>query len=209
MAKTARSPVKSKAKSTKPKSRRAAQPAQSAKSANAKRRNSAPAKKATAKKSAQARPRATTRSRSQPGRAAAKASLKRSSTRSRKTKPAGYVATLDGWCKDCTARVQELIHEYSARNRRQAKSRRARKQGGTPEWLASGARQLGLGLRRGARLADPRKIIQGTGKKIRHIKFNRVTDFCKKEWKDLSDLASRINDAANPPRPRPTGRAKK
>ena len=205
MAKSARSPGKSKAKSTKPKSRRTAKPAQSAKSATGKSGKSPRAKKATTGKSTKARPRAANK----PTRSAAKTPAKRSSPKSRKRKPVGYVATFDGWCKECIAKLHELTHEYSAKTRRQAKSPRANKHQGTPEWLASGARQLGLGLRRGAKLADPRKLIGETGQKIRHIKFNRMTDYCKKEWKELSALAGKLNKAANPPQPRPSKRAKK
>lgn len=213
MAKSARSPGKGKAKSTKPKSRRAAKPAQAAKSAAGRKRKSpttkkTPSKKATTKRSTKARPRATNRSTSKRSASAAKAPAKRS-TRSRKTKSAGYVATFDGWCKDCTAKLQELIHEYSSKPKRRSKSRRSHQPETTPQWLASGARQLGLGLRRGAELANPRKFINGTGEKIRHIKFNHVTDFCKKEWNELSVLASKINKSANPPRRRSTKRTRK
>jgi hypothetical protein len=88
----------------------------------------------------------------------------------------------------------------SAKTARSPRGRR--KHQGKADWLAAGARQVGLGLRRGAKLADPRKLLEGTGKKIRHIKFNRVTDFCKKEWKELSALASHLNELASNPPPR-------
>ena len=62
---------------------------------------------------------------------------------------------------------------------------------------------MGLGLRRGVELANPHKLLAGTGEKIRHIKFNRVSKFCKKEWKELAALASKLNELANhPPRHR-------
>jgi hypothetical protein len=37
--------------------------------------------------------------------------------------------------------------------------------------------------------------------KIRRVRFDKLTDFCKKEMKELAALAGRINELANPPRP--------
>lgn len=74
--------------------------------------------------------------------------------------------------------------------------------------LTAGARQLGLGLRRRAAAVDARKLLQDTGAKIRHIKFNRVTDFCKKEWRELAVLAGKLQELASHPE-RPTRRRAK
>ncbi len=65
--------------------------------------------------------------------------------------------------------------------------------------LAAGARQIGVGLRQGAALADPRKLIRGTSQKIRQIEFNRATDFCKKEWHELTTLAGKLREMAHHP----------
>jgi hypothetical protein len=65
--------------------------------------------------------------------------------------------------------------------------------------LTAGARQLGLGVRRGATLA---------GQRIRQIEFNRVAEFCKKEWHDLAALAGKLQHLADPPTP-PTPRRTK
>jgi hypothetical protein len=37
--------------------------------------------------------------------------------------------------------------------------------------------------------------------KIRRVRFDKLTDFCKKEMKELVALAGRINELANPPQP--------
>ena len=73
--------------------------------------------------------------------------------------------------------------------------------------LTAGARQLGLGLRRGATAANARKLVQGTGEKIRQIEFNRVTDFCKKEWQEFATLAGKLRELAHHPEPPPRRRA--
>jgi len=74
--------------------------------------------------------------------------------------------------------------------------------------LTAGVRQIGLGLRQGAVAADPRKLIHDTGEKIRQIKFDRVSDFCKKEWHELAALAGKLQELASHPEHPPRRRAK-
>jgi hypothetical protein len=63
--------------------------------------------------------------------------------------------------------------------------------------LTAGARQLGLGVRRGAAIA---------GERIRQIEFNRVAQFCKKEWHDLAALAGKLQQLADHSQPSPRRR---
>ncbi|MEX2113935.1 MAG: hypothetical protein WD845_12165 [Pirellulales bacterium] len=52
-------------------------------------------------------------------------------------------------------------------------------------------------------------MIHGTSEKIRHIKFNRVADFCKKEWQELTALAGKLRELANDSEHPPRRRAKR
>ncbi|MGD9720454.1 MAG: hypothetical protein AB7O59_24910 [Pirellulales bacterium] len=116
--------------------------------------------------------------------AAAKAVPKRAaSPLKRKTRAAAKPrACKPAACKPSTA----------ARRRKAAQGYAAR--------LSDGARKLGQELRRGA---------AATGDTIRHIRFNRIADFCKKELRELAALANKINRLANQPaESRPT-RARK
>ena len=80
---------------------------------------------------------------------------------------------------------------------------RTRKQTAHEAWLAGGVRRLGLGLRRGVELADPRKLFTAAGRKSRRKQFHRLGQFCKKELRELAALAARIDRLANQPDERP------
>ncbi len=90
----------------------------------------------------------------------------------------------------------------AARSTKKKPSAAKRRKEGKSECVANltaGARQIGVGLRQGAALADPRKLIRGTSQKIRQIEFNRATDFCKKEWHELTALAGKLRELAQHP----------
>jgi hypothetical protein len=108
------------------------------------------------------------------------------------------VATLDGWRKECAAKFRKLIRQRTAHAAAARKPRRSRKHA-QQGWFASGARQLGLGVRRGAEMADPRKLFSPSSKKARSKQFNRLAKFCKKELKELAALVARLDALANQP----------
>ncbi len=233
MAKKTRSSRSAVAKSTQRKSTQQAKPRQSTKSGARKTKPKATAaagrsakkktaaKKATprgaAKKSSATRRGAATRStKKRTGVARSSKTANRAgsarSTRRRAAETPGRAqkagAVVDAWCEDCTAALRKLVANPSTKSlgRGSRKSKSSARQQAARQWVGATARQLGLGVRQGAKLADPRKILAGTGEKIRHIKFNDVSDFCKKEWKELAKLASKIDALANS---RPPSEAKR
>jgi hypothetical protein len=49
-------------------------------------------------------------------------------------------------------------------------------------YVAAYARHVNLGFYRGAELPDPHRALRGTGKKMRHIRFDSLDDLERGDW---------------------------
>jgi hypothetical protein len=49
-------------------------------------------------------------------------------------------------------------------------------------YVAAYARHVNLGFYRGAELPDPHRALKGTGKKMRHIRFDSLDDLERGDW---------------------------
>jgi hypothetical protein len=72
-------------------------------------------------------------------------------------------------------------------------------------WIKAHARHVNLGFWRGVELPDPRKLLKGTGQKMRHIKLKNLKEASKRELQELVRVAARLNELKGSP----TRRAKK
>lgn len=55
--------------------------------------------------------------------------------------------------------------------------------------IATYAKHVNLGFNRGVELDDPKELLEGTGKLIRHVRLNAVSDLRKKPIRDLIKAA--------------------
>ena len=66
-------------------------------------------------------------------------------------------------------------------------------------WIKAHAKHVNLGFWRGVELPDPRKLLRGTGKKMRHIKLGSLKDAGMKELREFVHLAARLNETKGSP----------
>lgn len=57
-----------------------------------------------------------------------------------------------------------------------------------------GKNHVTFGFHFGTSLADPERLLEGTGKNIRHVKLRNVEDLERKELRELVRAASRLED---------------
>jgi hypothetical protein len=76
-------------------------------------------------------------------------------------------------------------------------------------WIKAHSKHVNLGFWRGIELPDPRKLLSGTGKKIRHIKLGNLKDLGKKELQELIRVAVKLNEINGSPSSRPKGKTKR
>jgi hypothetical protein len=88
----------------------------------------------------------------------------------------GYVSTLNDWRRECVASLGKIIRTAAPKASQKVR------------WLA-----------------DPRKLLKRTGRKMRDINLNRLKEAGKHELQELMRLASRLNELKRGP----TRRSKK
>jgi hypothetical protein len=82
----------------------------------------------------------------------------------------GYVSTLNDWRRECVASLGKIIRTAAPRASRKVK------------WLT-----------------DPRQLLQGTGRRIRHINLRRLKEAGKHELQELVRLATRLSEVKRSP----------
>jgi hypothetical protein len=138
--------------------------------------------------------------------------------KSRAAQPAdGYLATLNDWRQSAVATVRRIaVRKRSQQPAAKTAARKApakatatqavNESHGPLAWIKSHA-QPASGLWH--RVPDPRKLLQDTGAKLRHVNLASLTSAGKKELQELVHLAGKLSEiSASPSRPA-KGRAKR
>jgi hypothetical protein len=63
-------------------------------------------------------------------------------------------------------------------------------------YFSAGKNHVTFGFLRGTSLADPAKLLEGTGKSLRHVKLRSLEDLRKPALKKLIQAAARLNKKA-------------
>ena len=83
-----------------------------------------------------------------------------------------YVIELAGWQKQCVSTLRQLIREAAPQAIESIKwGQPVYEHNGPFAWIKAHANHVSCGFWRGAELPDPSKLLEGTGKKMRHVKF--------------------------------------
>ncbi len=213
--KAAKTPAKKK-----PAQKKTSPTSTTAQKSNSKKKATTPAKK----KPAKTKP--TPRSAAQRKESTVKPAAKRAKpTRATKTKPAasrvaiknppaeksveGYLSTLNGWRKDVVANLRRMIRKAAPESSESVKwSQPVYEHHGPFAWIKAHAKHVNLGFWRGVELPDPRKLLEGTGNKMRHIKLSSLKDATKKELLELVRVAAKLNEMKGNPTRSAKGKAK-
>jgi hypothetical protein len=115
----------------------------------------------------------------------------------------GYLATLNDWRRDAVASLRTMIQKAAPKASENVKwSQPVYEHHGPFAWIKAHAKHVNLGFWRGVELPDPRKLLRGTGNKMRHIKLGSLKDAGKKELQELVRIAAKLNEIkGNPTRP--------
>lgn len=115
----------------------------------------------------------------------------------------GYLATLNDWRRDVVASLRKMIQKAAPKASENVKwSQPVYEHHGPFAWIKAHAKHVNLGFWRGVELPDPRKLLEGTGNKMRHIKLGSLKDAGKKELQELVRVAAKLNEIkGNPTRP--------
>ena len=111
----------------------------------------------------------------------------------------GCISTLNDWRKERVSSLRKII-----RNATPGSSQKDYQHRGPLAWIQARAKHVKLRFWRDVELPDPRKLLKGTGKKIRQIKLSSLKDAGKRELRELVRLAAKLSEIKG----RPTRRAK-
>ncbi|MEX0677978.1 MAG: DUF1801 domain-containing protein [Pirellulales bacterium] len=121
-----------------------------------------------------------------------------------------YAATLNDWRKDCVASLRTMIRRTAPKASEKVKwSQPVYEHHGPFAWIKAHAKHVNLGFWRGVELPDPRKLLSGTGHKVRHIKLGSLKDAGKKELQEFVRLAARLNEIKGSPTRRSKSKPKR
>ena len=116
----------------------------------------------------------------------------------------GYLRTLRPPVKQIAAALRDLIRgsapELEEGIKYSSPHYDVRGTTGTVVYLAAHTSHVNLGFYQGARLKDPKKILGGTGKGLRHVKVHSVGEAGNPALKELIREAVRLRSAAGPPK---------
>ncbi|REK18202.1 MAG: hypothetical protein DWQ37_04765 [Planctomycetota bacterium] len=115
-----------------------------------------------------------------------------------------YVSKLNDWRRDCVAGLRKMIKKSAPESTESVKgSQPVYEHHGPFAWIKAHAKHVNLGFWRGKELPDPRRLLRGTGEKMRHIKLSNLKDAGKKELQEFVRLAAQLNELkGNPARPK-------
>jgi len=111
---------------------------------------------------------------------------------------AEYIAELDDSGAEVVSRLRQLVMEAAPDAKESFKwARPVYEHNGPLCYIAAFKNHVNLGFSRGVDLPDEYGILEGSGKKMRHVKVTSVDDIREDDLKDLVRAAVALNDSAD------------
>ena len=113
---------------------------------------------------------------------------------------AGYIAELEGWQAEVASSVREIVRGAAPEATESIKWAQ-------PVWETNGPfcymkafkNSVNLGFWRGVELDDPRRLLEGSGQKMRHVKLTGADDIDAAALADFCRQAVELNLAKGDP----------
>jgi hypothetical protein len=107
----------------------------------------------------------------------------------------GYVKKKDARIGEITQRLRRLVKKTVAGTREYVNPWKLPtfESNGPMCYFSAGKNHVTFGFLRGTCLPDPAKLLEGTGKNLRHVKLHSVDDLRKPALKKLIQAAARLN----------------
>lgn len=105
-----------------------------------------------------------------------------------------YVDGLDGWQREAAAQLRRIIKQTAPDARESIKWAQPVYEAGGPFcYFKAFKSSLNFGFWRGADLDDPKKLLDGSGDKMRHVKLTRVEEIDEAAFADFVRQAVELN----------------
>jgi len=105
-----------------------------------------------------------------------------------------YIATLDGWKAEVVSRVRVIIREAAPDAQEKYKwAQPVYEVNGPLCYMKAFKNSVNFGFWRGVDLDDPLGLLQGSGKKMRHVSLGGMDDINETAFTDFIQQAARLN----------------
>lgn len=105
-----------------------------------------------------------------------------------------YIAKLKGEQKAIVEHLHKLVLETAPKVKHSVKwAQPVYEEGGPFAYIKAFSSHVNFGFWRGAQLPDPKKLLAGTGDRMRHIKIQSVKEIDKKAYQNFVKAAIHLN----------------
>ena len=111
-----------------------------------------------------------------------------------------YIAAFDDWRTDAMKRLREVVKEGAPHSAVAIKwAQPVWEWNGPMIWMKAYPKHVNIGFWRGTEMDDPKKVLQGDGERMRHIKITTVEEIPADALRELVKQAVKLNTAKGNP----------
>jgi hypothetical protein len=111
-----------------------------------------------------------------------------------------YIAAFDDWRTDAMRRLREVVKEGAPHSAVAIKwAQPVWEWNGPMIWMKAYPKHVNIGFWRGTEMDDPKKVLQGDGERMRHIKITTVDEIPADALRELVKQAVKLNTAKGNP----------
>ena len=111
-----------------------------------------------------------------------------------------YIAAFDDWRTDAMKRLREVVKEGAPHSAVAIKwAQPVWEWNGPMIWMKAYPKHVNIGFWRGTEMDDPKKVLQGDGERMRHIKITTVDEIPADALRELVKQAVKLNTAKRNP----------
>ena len=111
-----------------------------------------------------------------------------------------YIAAFDDWRTDAMKRLREVVKEGAPHSAVAIKwAQPVWEWNGPMIWMKAYPKHVNIGFWSGTEMDDPKKVLQGDGERMRHIKITTVDEIPADALRELVKQAVKLNTAKGNP----------
>ena len=111
-----------------------------------------------------------------------------------------YIAAFDDWRTDAMKRLREVVKEGAPHSAVAIKwAQPVWEWNGPMIWMKAYPKHVNIGFWRGTEMDDPKKVLQGDGERMRHIKITTEDEIPADALRELVKQAVKLNTAKGNP----------
>jgi hypothetical protein len=111
-----------------------------------------------------------------------------------------YAEALGDWRGEAVRQIDALVHKAAPKAKGMIKwAQPVYEQSGPVMWMKAAKAHVSVGFWRGAELADPKHLLEGTGTRMRHVKIWSPADIKRAQFTAWVKEAVRLNETKGDP----------